>query len=192
MNDDLRILPSPPLPAALEQAEELRDEYRSLRQDITGRGQSRPIALSEALQGVDDDDVVRAVDPRSRRQKRYTREQKEAYAQYLRDHMTLAEWVLWQQLQHFADDGIVFQAQALVHGWIVDFYCEDFRLVIEVDGGVHNNSAQWQRDQHRNAILRRDGYTVLRFPNLQTMHRTHEVLATIMSTIAGMEAPNAV
>jgi very-short-patch-repair endonuclease len=190
VTDDLRLEPSTPLPQHLVESEELAEEYRRLRADITGRGQSKPVHVRDALAGLGDDEVVRAVDPLTRRQ-RHSRQDKEAYAKHLRDHMTLAEWTLWQHLQHWTDDGIAVEAQAIVHGWIVDFYIPSVKLVIEIDGGIHNGSAQYQRDQHKNAILKREGYTVLRFRNPEAMHRTAQVVAQILDTIAGMEAHDA-
>lgn len=190
MTDDMRLLPPPPIPDHLLESEELADEYRRLREDITGRGQTKPAHVRDALAALGDDEVVRAVDPLTRRQ-RHSRQDKEAYAKHLRDHMTLAEWTLWQHLQRWADDGIEVEAQAIVHGWIVDFYVPSVKLVIEIDGGIHDTSGQYQRDQHRNAILERDGYTVLRFKNHEAMHRTAQVVSRILDTIAGMEAHDA-
>ena len=190
MTDDLRLMPASPLPNHLVESEELLDEYRRLREDITGRGQSKPVPVRDALAGLGDDEVVRAVDPLTRRQ-RHSRQDKEAYAKHLRDHMTLAEWTLWQQLQRWPEDGIDVEAQAIVCGWIVDFYIPSVKLVIEIDGGVHDSSVQYQRDQHKNAILKREGYTVLRFRNHEAMHRTRQVVSTILDTIAGMEADDA-
>ena len=187
---DLRLEPSTPLPKHLVESEELADEYRRLRADITGRGQSKPVHVREALAGLGDDEVARAVDPLTRRQ-RHLRQDKEAYAKHLRDHMTLAEWTLWQQLQHWTDDGIAVEAQAIVHGWIVDFFIPSVKLVIEIDGGIHDGSAQYQRDQHKNAVLKREGYTVLRFRNTEAMHSTHRVLSKILNTIAGVESDHA-
>lgn len=182
MTEAPRLLPADPPPDFLVDAERNADEYRRLRQDITGRGQSRPTHVRDALAGLGDDEVVRAVDPLTRRQ-RHTREDKEAYAKHLRDHMTLAEWTLWQRLEAWAEDGIVIEAQAIIRGWIVDFYVPAVRLVIEIDGGVHNNSVQWQRDLHKNAILERDGYTVLRFRNHQALNQTEHVLSSILGAI---------
>jgi very-short-patch-repair endonuclease len=189
VTDDLRILPAAPLPPELERAEEQADEYRRLREDITHRGQSKPLPLRDALQGVGEKELLQTVDPRSRRQQRYSSDEKRAYASYLRDHMTPAEWKLWAELQTWAD--IVFQAQAIVNGWVVDFYCPPLKLVIEVDGGVHDNNAQWQRDQHRDTMLTRDGYTVLRIKNESILRNVQRVTSKILDTIAGIEAHDA-
>lgn len=179
------------MPSRLLEAEELIEDYRRLRSDITGRGQSSPVHVRDALAGLDGDDVVRAVDPRSRRQARHTREEKEAYAAYLRDHMTPAETMLWAQLSTWGADGIEVRPQEIVQGWVVDFYLPAFRLIIEVDGGVHDKGHQWHRDQHRDATLTRAGYSLLRFRNHEVMQSLHRVLGRILDTVAGIEADDA-
>lgn len=190
MTDDLRLLPADPLPDHVLESEELAAEYRRMRQDITGRGQSNPVPVRDALLNLGDDEVVRAVDPLTRRQ-RYSREDKEAYAKHLREHMTLAEWTLWQHLKDWPDEGIQVEAQAIVHGWIVDFFIPSVKLVIEVDGGIHRTGYSYQKDQHKDAILTRDGFTVLRITNSEAMHRTRQALSRILDTMAGMEADDA-
>lgn len=191
MNDELRILPGVPLPDDVLIAEAQAEDYRRMRADITGRGQTQPTPLRDAMLGLGDEEVVRTVDPRSRRQQRYTHTEKQAYAAYLRDHMTPAEWKLWEELRSLTAQGIRFDPQALVHGWIVDFYCEALKLVIEVDGGVHTSNVQWQKDQHRDTILKRDGYTVLRYKNEFVLVNVARVTAKVLDVIAQMESSDA-
>jgi very-short-patch-repair endonuclease len=190
VSDAIQLLPSEPLPDRLVQAEELTDEYRRLRQDITGRGVTRPVPLRDALANLGDDEVVAAVDPLSRRQ-RFTQADKEAYAKHLRDHMTSAEWCLWQELEPWNADGIEVRAQEIVRGWIVDFYLPAFRIVIEVDGGIHSSGPQWQRDRHKEAVLERDGYTVVRFTNSQAMDSTSYCTDRLMGLITSGEVTHA-
>lgn len=186
MSDDLRLLPPPELPDRLVEAEELTEEYRRLRADITGRGQSSPVHVRDALTTLGDDEVTHAVDPRSRRQARYTTEQKAEYAEYLRAHMTPAEVRLWRHLEPWKMDGLSVQPQAVLLGWVVDFYLPDVRVVIEVDGAVHQMGPQWQRDRHKDAVLQREGYTVLRFTNAEALNHTQRCLSQILNTITSM------
>lgn len=188
MSEEFRLLPPEPLPDSLLEAEALSHEYRALRQDVTGRGTSAPAKIGEILLNLDGDRMMRAVDPLTKIQRR-TRAEKEAYAAHMRAHMTPAEWQLWEEMRGWSDMGVAFEAQSLVHGWIVDFYCPMLRLVIEVDGGIHGTGAQYHRDQHKDAILRRDGYTILRVTNRDVT--TGKAGPRILDLIAGMEVPDA-
>lgn len=185
VSDELRILPDAPLPQRLVDADALSDEYRRLRSDIARRPQSGPVSLRVALEGLSEDEGVGAVDPLSRRQ-RHSRADKEAYARHLREHMTPAEWVLWEILEGWHSDGIEVRAQEIVQGWIVDFYLPAIRLVVEVDGAVHNAGPQWQRDRHKDAVLARSGYTVMRLRNSEVManaqHCADRILERMVET----------
>lgn len=188
MSNELRLLPSEPLPDELIEAEKLAAEYRALREDAAGRRSSRPTRIGEIMLDLDADQVMRAADPPPRRRGR-SREEKEAYARHLREHMTPAEWALWLELESWAADGIVFEAQAIVRGWIVDFYAPELRLVVEVDGGIHSAASQYHRDQHRDTILRRDGYSVVRVTNRDVL--SGYAARLILGEIADMEGHDA-
>jgi very-short-patch-repair endonuclease len=105
--------------------------------------------------------------------------------------MTAAEWCLWQELEGWNADGIEVRAQEIVQGWIVDFYLPAFRMVIEVDGGIHSTSPQWQRDRHKEVMLQRAGYTIQRFTNHEAMHRTAFCAGRLLDMIASGEVTHA-
>jgi very-short-patch-repair endonuclease len=63
--------------------------------------------------------------------------------------------------------------------FIVDFYCHKFRLVIELDGSIHDMEEQKERDEGREAMLKDLGLTVIRFSNNEVKNNLSEVLATI-------------
>ncbi len=77
--------------------------------------------------------------------------------------MTGAEAILWSMLRNRQLDGLKFRRQAPVAGAIADFACHEIRLIIELDGGVHD--LHEARDAVRNERLRVAGYTVMRFSN---------------------------
>ena len=83
-------------------------------------------------------------------------------AQRLRHELTSAENVLWKCLKG-KKVGYKFRRQHTLHGFIVDFYCYELMLVIEVDGGVHEY--QKDSDRLRDQTLKQNGYTTLRFGN---------------------------
>ncbi len=77
--------------------------------------------------------------------------------------MTPAEHRLWAAIRRNAIDGFHFRRQQVIEGYIVDFYCAAAKLVIELDGGVHQE--QWKYDQSRDKIISQAGVRVLRIPN---------------------------
>ena len=98
-------------------------------------------------------------------------------AKELRQTMTLAEQRLWQQLRANRLDDRHFRRQQIIAGFIVDFYCHQAGLVIEVDGPIHE--AQREADAEREAILRARGLKILRFTNQQVMNDMVNVLQEI-------------
>jgi very-short-patch-repair endonuclease len=79
--------------------------------------------------------------------------------------MTLQERRLWSRLRVLRDKGYRFRRQAPFRAYYLDFVCFDRRLVIELDGGQHADDLQAEHDAVRDAILKREGFTVLRFWN---------------------------
>jgi very-short-patch-repair endonuclease len=86
-------------------------------------------------------------------------------ARELRRVQTLAEKHAWHVLLDRRTIGLKFRRQVPIDAFIVDFYCDELRLVIEIDGDVHDKTVSVQRDAKRDERLKELGYTVLRFPN---------------------------
>ena len=84
-----------------------------------------------------------------------------AYARQLRRNMTLAEILLWRRLRRRQLCGYAFGRQRPIGEYIVDFYCKDLRLAIEVDGCSHN--LRKREDRARQRRLERLGVRFLRF-----------------------------
>lgn len=102
-------------------------------------------------------------------------------AKELRQNMTPAERRLWQQLRANRLDDWHFRRQQIIDGFIVDFYCHQAGLVIEVDGPIHQN--QQQADAERETILKARGLAVLRFTNRQVMNDMRTVLQEIRQVL---------
>ena len=83
-------------------------------------------------------------------------------AKELRREMTPTERVLWHELRTNRFQGLHFRRQQVIDGFIADFYCHRARLVVEVDGAVHAQRAEY--DQARDRHLATLGLEVLRFP----------------------------
>ena len=104
-------------------------------------------------------------------------------AAILRKNMTLAELVLWEKLKNRKEFNTKFRKQHPVHFFIVDFYCHEYKLVIEVDGDIHNNEELIEYDLNRTAELNKFGITVIRFTNHQVLNNMDNVLKTIHEVI---------
>jgi very-short-patch-repair endonuclease len=86
-------------------------------------------------------------------------------AKCLRGNMTLAELKLWELLREKRIQGLRFRAQHPIDIFIADFYCHSLKLVIEVDGGIHQSSEQKEYDIGREAEINHWGVKVIRFTN---------------------------
>ncbi|NOQ26442.1 MAG: DUF559 domain-containing protein [Bacteroidales bacterium] len=100
-------------------------------------------------------------------------------AEVLRKNMTPAEVELWEALKGNKLNGAKFRRQHPISQFIVDFYCHKYRLVIELDGSVHNLEDQKERDQGREAMLKDLGLIVIRFSNMEVKNNLNKVLTTI-------------
>jgi len=88
-------------------------------------------------------------------------------ARHLRRNMTLAEQKLWELLKEKQIQSLRFRAQHPIDIFIADFYCHSLKLVIEVDGGIHQSSEQIEYDIGREAEINHWGIKVIRFTNAE-------------------------
>jgi very-short-patch-repair endonuclease len=104
-------------------------------------------------------------------------------ARKLRKNMTLAEVLLWNALKHRQMLGYDFDRQRPLDAYIVDFYCKDLTLAVEIDGGSHDFPEVHTRDKSRQQRLERLGVRFLRFTNEQVQRDLEAVLQTIEAWI---------
>ena len=83
----------------------------------------------------------------------------------LRRDQTKAERLTWGILRDRQTHGLKFRRQVPIDDYIVDFYCDEMRIIVELDGDVHERPEQKLRDEKRDKRLRDLGYTILRIPN---------------------------
>ena len=105
------------------------------------------------------------------------KEQKE-YRKALRNNMTPAEAMLWRALKGRGTDGMKFRRQQGIGPFILDFYCPEHRLGIELDGDSHDH--KYEYDEKRTEYLRDQGIRVLRFSNQQVFTSLQGVLDEIV------------
>ena len=86
-------------------------------------------------------------------------------ARNLRKNMTLQKHKLWQYLRKRSVNNCRFRRQFPIGNYIVDFVCREKKLVIEIDGGQHNQDKDIIYDKERTRFLESEGYKVIRFWN---------------------------
>jgi len=97
----------------------------------------------------------------------------------LRGKSTDAEKLLWSKIGRKQINGYRFSRQKPIGNYIVDFYCKEAQLVIEIDGGQHYEERNIKKDKAREAFLNSVGLQVLRFTNLEVLKNLNGVLGEI-------------
>ena len=107
------------------------------------------------------------------------------FAKAMRQEMTKAELRLWLRLRKPGVGGLRFRRQTPVGPFIVDFFCPQRKLIVEVDGSQHAFPDGVRRDAERDAWLRQRGYIVVRVGNLDVMSNIEGVCDTILGAANG-------
>ena len=103
-------------------------------------------------------------------------------ARQFRKNATPAEEFFWQKIRNRQLLGKKFTRQFIIQHaeeagtkrfFIADFYCHEKKLIVELDGGIHETQVEY--DQIREEILREMGFSILRFPNEEVLHRWGKV-----------------
>ena len=98
-------------------------------------------------------------------------------AKELRRQMTPEERMLWQHLRANRLNGVHFRRQQIIDGFIVDFYCHAASLVVELDGGIHQQQIEY--DTERDQVLSARGLKILRIRNEEIKRDLAGVLTRI-------------
>ncbi|MBI3786758.1 MAG: DUF559 domain-containing protein [Ignavibacteriales bacterium] len=85
--------------------------------------------------------------------------------QFLRNNATRAEAILWSKLKSKQLSGYKFRRQQGVGQYIVDFYCPEYQLAVEIDGATHFTDEELGRDKKRQGEIEKLGVEFLRFTN---------------------------
>ncbi len=104
-------------------------------------------------------------------------------ARELRKKQTPAEEALWELLRNRQLADLKFRRQHQIGDYIVDFFCAEQGLVVELDGSAHDTEEQKKKDKKRDAYLRSLGHTVLRFENHRVFDDTENLLTEILSPL---------
>ena len=109
----------------------------------------------------------------------HTRKEIKEFRKELRNHLTPAEAFLWKHIKSRKFEGRRFTKQHSIGNFIVDFYCPSEKLIIELDGEVHNNPVAEHYDDQRTQYLNDLGYKVIRFENKMVFDKLDSVLMEI-------------
>src|SRR5436853_5546075 len=115
-----------------------------------------------------------------------------ATARRLRANATNAESIVWRHLRALETEGTHFRRQVPIGPYVADFACMAARLIIEVDGSQHGDTAVKVRDDSRTRWLEREGYRVLRFWNNELTQNIRGVLETIHAALYGSRDRDAI
>ena len=102
-------------------------------------------------------------------------------ARMLRENMTASEKLLWERLKTKQICGVRFRRQHPIFIFIADFYCHEARLVVEIDGEIHNQQIEY--DDGRSAEMEKFFIKIIRFTNYEVENKIDEVIENITNTV---------
>ncbi len=108
-------------------------------------------------------------------------------ARKLRNNSTYAEVLLWNQLKNNKLNGYDFHRQKPILNYILDFFCHELFLAIEVDGITHDSEIQQAKDKARQSEIEALGITFLRFDDMDIKTQMEGVLREILSYVEKFE-----
>ena len=108
------------------------------------------------------------------------------FAKQLRRKATKAEVVLWKEIRNGKLGGLKFRRQHPINNFIADFYCHEKKLIVELDGSIHDIDSAIDRDVERTRQLGELGIVVIRFKNVEVTEDVKSVLERIKQTIADL------
>lgn len=89
-------------------------------------------------------------------------------SKYFRKNMTWAEKCFWNMVKTNRFLGVHFRRQQVIHGFIADFYCNAKRVVVEIDGGIHESQKDY--DLLREMLIKKHGVKIIRFSNEEAIN----------------------
>ena len=102
------------------------------------------------------------------------KEVKKVFARQLRKEQTKAEKIVWEQIRNRKFRGLKFRRQHVIEGFVLDFYCPEIKLGIEIDGGIHLKRKDY--DELRREVIESEGITIVRITNKELLDRKRSIL----------------
>ncbi|MFZ4592106.1 MAG: endonuclease domain-containing protein [Ignavibacteria bacterium] len=97
----------------------------------------------------------------------------------LRKHMTLSEVLLWNKIKNKQLLGYDFDRQRPINNYVVDFYCKDLKLAIEIDGNSHSGDEKYFEDIERENNIKSLGVDIIRFSDIDAKRNMSGVLEAL-------------
>ena len=110
-------------------------------------------------------------------------------ARLLRNNITEAEKIMWEKLKDRNVFKARFRRQHPIGIFIVDFYCNEYKLAVEIDGEIHLKNEVIEYDDGRTHDIEKFGIKILRFTNNEVYTDLNKVLEEILKCIADLEPP---
>ena len=108
------------------------------------------------------------------------------HSKWLRNNVTLTESILWEEVRN-KKLGVKFRRQHPLGAYVVDFYCHELRLVIELDGEYHTSVHQQGVDQEKDLELLGSGCTVLRINDKEVLEKLPGVIELLKLTVSDLK-----
>ena len=108
------------------------------------------------------------------------------FARKLRRSQTDAEKLLWAVLRNRRLLGLKFRRQHSIGPYVLDFYCHERKVCIELDGGQHYENEGIQHDERRKAFLEAQGLRILRFSNMDILENIEAMLLLIAEDVTSL------
>ena len=115
------------------------------------------------------------------------KEIKKIFARNLRKEQTESEKKLWELIRNRKFFGLKFRRQHVVEGFVVDFYCNEIRLGIEVDGGIHLKRKDY--DRLRLEIIESKDIVIIRITNKELRNNKNDVFEILLKAFARHKIP---
>ena len=110
-----------------------------------------------------------------------------AIAQKLRNNSSKPEIIFWNQVKQKKFKGYDFHRQKPLLNYIVDFYCHELNLIIEIDGKQHDTEYQAEKDAERDESLKKWDLTVIRIPAAEILDDVTAVMTILEAQIENIE-----
>jgi len=117
--------------------------------------------------------------------KKYNKER----ARYLRKQQTETEKILWKTLRNRKICKTKFRRQHPIDSYVTDFCCEEKRLIIEIDGKIHDEPENKEYDNIRSEYLELKGYKIIRFRNDEIKENLKTVVKKIIEYLTPVPSP---
>jgi very-short-patch-repair endonuclease len=112
------------------------------------------------------------------------------FARRLRTEQTEPETLLWFLLRNRRLLGYKFRRQHAFPPYVLDFYCDELKLAVELDGSQHNQDIEAARDKQRDAFILARGVMLIRYWNHDVLQKTEDVLCDLVERILVRPRPS--